>query len=99
MENSDVIRESALIWLGNNTNIDITQDPLPANVELFISRYGDVLSLRPGVSSESIQGLSQSFTSGDIGVLLRQYASSLLGEDCLTCSDAKAFPALEKWVD
>ncbi len=91
-------RESALIWLKNNTNLDLDAEPFPENVELFITKYGDIMSIRPGISSESIQGLSQSFSTSDIGALIRQYASGILGDDCLTYSDVKAFPAVEKWV-
>lgn len=77
---SEVIRESALEWISKNTTFDVTTDPLPASVEMFIGKYAEVMGLRPGVASESISGLSQSF-SGDISTLLKQYASELIGEE------------------
>ena len=77
---SEVIREAALEWIGKNTTFDTTIEPLPASVEMFIGKYAEVMGLRPGVASESISGLSQSFT-GDISTLLKQYASELIGEE------------------
>lgn len=97
MANSTLLRDSAILWIKSNTTIPI-DDPLPANVELFIEKYKELFSLRAGVASESISGLSQSFTAGNASSLLRRYAAELLGEDCLTFSDVKAFPALDKWV-
>ena len=76
---SEVIRESAIEWISSNTTFDVSAEPLPASIELFIEKYGELMKLRPGVSSESISGLSQSF-SGDISTLLKQYASELIGE-------------------
>lgn len=81
-----------------NTSLDTDVDPLPANAELFVEKYKEIMGLRPGIASESIQGLSQSFSASDIGALIRQYASSILGDDCLTFSDIKVMPAVEKWV-
>ena len=89
---SNILRESAILWLESNTTIDVKTTPLPSNVELFIEKYGSIMELRPGVSSESISGLSQSFN-----MLLRQYAKEILGEENMV-SDVKVFPALEKWV-
>lgn len=94
---SNILRESAILWLESNTTIDVKTTPLPSNVELFIEKYGSIMELRPGVSSESISGLSQSFNSSDISMLLRQYAKEILGEENMV-SDVKVFPALEKWV-
>ena len=97
MASETLLRDSALLWIKNNTTIDINE-PLPSNVELFIEKYNELFSTRAGVASESISGLSQSFTTGNMSALLRQYASDLLGDDCLTYSDVKAVPAVDRWV-
>ena len=95
---SDALRESALLWVKRNTTLEVDPENIPADVEMFIEKYGEIMSLRPGVTSESIGGhLSQSFTGGDIAALLRQYAGELLGEDCLG-SSVEVFPAADRWV-
>lgn len=92
---SEVIRESALEWISKNTTFDVTTDPLPASVEMFIGKYAEVMGLRPGVASESISGLSQSF-SGDISTLLKQYASELIGEEYMV-SEVRFVQAVDRY--
>ena len=92
---SDLIRKSALEWISKNTTFDITVEPLPAGVELFIEKYAEAIGLRAGVSSESISGLSQSF-SGDISNLLKQYASELIGEEYMV-SEVRFVKAMERY--
>lgn len=92
---SEVIRESALEWISKNTTFDVTTDPLPASVEMFIGKYAEVMGLRPGVASESISGLSQSF-SGDISTLLKQYASELIGEEYMM-SEVRFVQAVDRY--
>lgn len=78
--------ESGLNWINENTtlNIDCTSDEqlrsLSANVKLFLMTYCDIMTMPIGISSESIEGLSQSFdTSKSRSDLLLQYAKELLG--------------------
>lgn len=77
--------ESALNWVNNNTSltIDYNDDEvlnkLPANVKLFVIKYIDLMTLSAGVSSESIEGLSQSYDTTSKADLLWQYANELLG--------------------
>lgn len=92
---NEVIRESALEWISKNTTFDVTADPLPASVEMFIGKYAEVMGLRPGVASESISGLSQSF-SGDISTLLKQYASELIGEEYMV-SEVRFVQAVDRY--
>lgn len=92
---SDLIRKSAFEWIEKNTNFDVTVEPLPASIEMFIEKYGEVMGLRPGVSSESISGLSQSF-NGDISSLLKQYASELIGEEYMV-SEVRFVKAVERY--
>lgn len=92
---SEVIRQAALEWVKKNTTFDIAIDPLPASVEMFISKYEEIMNLRPGVASESISGLSQSF-NGDISALLKQYAAELIGEEYVI-SDVRVVVAEKRW--
>lgn len=93
---SDALKQSAVLWIKSNTNIDTETYPLPPNVELFIEKYQQIMGLRPGISSESVPGMSQSF-SGDIGEMLRTYARELFGDSALTYSDVVAHPAIDRW--
>lgn len=78
--------ESGLLWVLNNTtlefdiNSDADLEALPSNVKLFLIQYFDIMSMHSGVTSESISGLSQSFTTTDKSTLLWQCAYDLLGE-------------------
>lgn len=92
---NEVIRKSALSWIQQNTTFDVSIDPLPANVEMFIEKYGEIMGIRPGISSESISGLSQSF-NGDISTLLKQYAQELLGSEYMK-SDVQFIPSVKRW--
>lgn len=91
--------ESALLWVKDNTilNIDIDDVPsnLSGNIKLFILKYIEVMSMTAGVTGENIEGLSQSFDTADKGYLLRQYAGELLGE--YGFSDLKMYNAKTKW--
>ena len=79
-----LIVESALEWVQNNTTLefDINNDDdlkaLPSCVRLFITKYFDVNMISAGVSSESIEGLSQSFDTTDKSALIWQFAEELL---------------------
>ena len=78
--------ESALEWINQHTNLeyDLNNMPesLPSNVRLFILKYAELMCGNPGVTSESISGLSQSFvSSGDISLILWGYAKELFGDD------------------
>ena len=64
--------------------------------EIF-EKYGEIMSVSAGVSSESIAGLSQSFRTSDIGTLLRQYAKELIGQEYMK-SDVTVFPFVDRWV-
>lgn len=61
--------ESGFEWVLNNTSLefDMTDDSelqaLPACVKLFVRKFVELNSTIYGVTSESIEGLSQSFDS------------------------------------
>lgn len=79
-----LIVESALEWVQNNTTLefDMNNDDdlkaLPSCVRLFASKFVEVNLVSAGVSSESIEGLSQSFDSSDKSALIWQFAEELL---------------------
>ena len=95
--------ESGLQWLLNNTKLEFDIHnveeikELPPNVKLFLLKFIDLMRISTGVTSESIEGMSQSFDSSGKDLLLRQYALELLGKD-LMISDLKFYPAVRKWV-
>ena len=78
--------ESAFHWVNDNTvlsiayNDDQALNELTPNVKLFVLKYFDVMSLDGAVSSESIEGLSQSFSTSNKSDLLWQYAYELFGD-------------------
>lgn len=77
--------ESSLNWVLKNTRIrfDIKSDEdmenLGANVRLFVIKYVEIMSLRAGISSESISGLSQSFNT-DTNGLIYDIAYEIFGD-------------------
>ena len=90
--------ESGIEWINSNTtlHIDVNESiELTPNVKLFIVKFVEIMSIRPGVSSESISGLSQSFSIEDQRALIRQYANTLLGE--YMKSDMTFVSAKRRW--
>lgn len=73
--------ESGLDWLRQRTTLSLPEGVslagLPAGAKLFLRQYAEQLQ-RSGITSESIEGLSQSFSSESLDVLLSQLAQSLL---------------------
>lgn len=92
----EIILNSALEWLSKNTTIDVTDaENLPNCAKLFLLKYFDLQNLKPGVSSESIEGLSLSFNSSDTSAILWQLADELLG-NYLKCR-VRFVQASPKW--
>ena len=85
---------AALEWLDAHTTID-TNETLPARAKLFLVKYNDLMSLSTGVSSESIEGLSQSFSSGNASSLIWDIAYDLLESDVI--SPVKFIAATNRW--
>ena len=83
IENPEVVimAESALSWIAENTSIVFDPEAeLPSNVKLFVIKYCELMSVRTGVASESVGGMSQSFsTTGGTGSLLADLAKQLFG--------------------
>ena len=78
--------ESGFEWINHNTSLTIDYNDsealsaLSANIKLFIVKYFDVMAMTAGVTSESIEGLSQSFDTSNKSDLIWQFAQELLGE-------------------
>lgn len=81
-----LIIESAFEWINSNTtlNVDYNNDDdvskLPPCAKLFICGFVDIATLNVGVSSESIEGLSQSFNTNDKSALIWDIANLYLGD-------------------
>ena len=92
--------ESALNWVQENTTLkfDCNNDEdlkaLPAAVKLFVLKYLDIMGITGGVTHESIEGLSQSFT-GDKNGALWDFAEQLLSK--WLKSSVSFIPATPAW--
>ena len=73
--------EAALNWVSEHTTLVIDPDnELPSNVKLFVIKFCDLFATSVGVASESLGGMSQSFsTSNGTGLLLADLATQLFG--------------------
>ena len=88
--------EAALDWIRANTIITETLENLPAGAKLFIIKYCSAIGTPIGVASESIDGLSQSFSGTDKQTLILELAQSLLGS--YLNSQVTFTPAKRKWL-
>ncbi len=94
--------ENALQWVLDNTTLvfDMNNDDdlkaLPACVRLFVIKFMEVNSMSAGITNESIEGLSQSFSSDNKSDLLWQYAEELLGA-YLTVGQVSFVAAQDRW--
>lgn len=79
-----LIVESGLEWVKENTTLefDIDNDEelkaLPSKVRLFLVKFFDVQMISVGITSESIEGMSQSFDTSDKSAMIWQFAEELL---------------------
>lgn len=93
--------ESGLQWVLDNTTLEFDINnieelkALPAPVRLFVIKFCEAMSISAGVASESIEGLSQSFNSGDKSALLWEIAESLLGKWLV--SPVRFVSAVSRW--
>lgn len=83
---SHIIGNAALEWLKKNTTLEINMDDieavkaLPSSAKLFILKFDEIMRSPSVVSSQSIEGLSQSFNQTDKGTLIWQLAEELLSD-------------------
>ncbi len=79
-----LVVETALEWVLNNTTLefDIDSDDLadniPSSVKLFIKKFAEMQTTTAGISSESIEGLSQSYDTSDKTEAIWNMAETLL---------------------
>lgn len=96
-----LIIASGLEWLKAHTTLefDMNKDEdlkaLPNSVKLFLVKFFDVQMISTGVTSESIEGLSQSFDTGDKNAMIWQFAQELLSG--YLKSFVTAVPYTTKW--
>ena len=96
--------EAAIDWLIAHTTLSIDKGDLansvaalPAGAKLFMCRYYEVMSTGGnGIASESIGGMSQSFTTENKNTLLYQLASELIGQ--YLKGQVSSIPNMSKWV-
>ena len=76
-----IMVETALDWVETNTTLEIDREKeLPNNVKLFVVKFCDLMSQTANVTSESLGGMSQSFsTTSGTGLILAELASQLFG--------------------
>lgn len=75
--------ETAIDWIERNTTLKIDKNNLaeiPAGAKLFIMRYSGIMERDTTVASESLGGMSQSFSSSSSQDLLYDLASELIGD-------------------
>ena len=90
--------ESALDWIKNNTTLQIDKsnlEALPSGAKLFVLKYADIMQADTTVTSESLGGMSQSFSAESRYSLLNDIASELLGEYMV--SQVKFVAAQSRW--
>ena len=93
--------ESGLEWVKTNTTLefDMNNDEdlknLPSCVKFFLIKFVEINRKNAGVSSQSIEGLSQSFKGDKTGDLIWDSAESLLGD--LLKSRIKFVIAQKRW--
>lgn len=92
---------AALEWMQENTTLKISLEApatvaaLPACAKIFVCKYSEILAAKSGVTSQSIEGLSQSFDTTDKATLIWQLANTLLGG--YLKSQVSVCPAKRRW--
>lgn len=93
---------AGLAWLQENTTLDInltdmdTIKVLPAGVKLFLCKFSEVMQSSGAITSESIGGMSQSFSDKDQSSILFSIARALIGDKYLK-SQLHSVPHISNW--
>ena len=94
--------EAAIDWLIANSTLQIDKDnlqesikALPSGAKLFLCHYFETMSISVGVTSESIGGMSQSFSTESKTSLIWQLAKELIGG--YLKSQIRSIPNVSKW--
>lgn len=97
-----LIIESGIEWINRNTTLQINMNSdeelkgLSASVKLFLSEFFDIKMLGIGVTSESIEGLSQSFSQEKKEQMIWDSAYTLLGD--VVKSRVRFVTAQKRWT-
>lgn len=89
-------------WLEENTTLQFNKEnpeevkALPDMVKLFLCRYAELMGNSGLITSESIGGLSQSFSSTQRSALLWDAAQTLLGP--WLKSQVSSVPSVSRWL-
>lgn len=100
-EKSLLMVQSGVEWLQQNTILKIDMNntdtiaSLPGGAKLFILKFCDLMNQSDNITSESIGGLSQSFSSENKSVLLMDIAKQLIKP--YLKSDFKFVSAGKRW--
>ena len=98
---SQLYVEAGLEWLRDNTtlNIDITDmesiKALPSSARLFLVKFCEICRQSPGVTSESVGPMSQSFTEDSTAKQTEALARQLLKP--YLKSTVKFIPCTRRW--
>lgn len=97
-----IMVKAGLEWLAEHTTIPIDLEDseaftgLPSRAQLFVRKYGEIMQRSPGVTSQSIEGLSMSFdASENMDKSIWALARALLGADLK--SQVRVIPARRRW--
>lgn len=96
--------DAGLDWLSNNTilaidkeNIESSVAAFPAGAKIFLCKYYEIMTTGcAGIASESIGGMSQSFTTESKNTLLWNCASELLAG--YLKGQVKSIGNISKWL-
>ena len=97
----DMLTKAAIEWLEQHTTIKVdlsnpeVYSTLPARAQLFVQKFTEIMQRTAGMTSQSIEGLSMSFNSGDVNASINQLAYSLLKSDMK--SQVRIIPARRRW--
>ena len=97
----EMLTKAAIEWLEKNTTLQVdlnnpeVYSTLPARAQLFVQKFTEIMQRTAGVTSQSIEGLSMSFNTGDVSASINQLAYSLLQSDMR--SQVRVIPARRRW--
>ena len=94
--------EAAIEWMQKNTTLSIdksdmeTIKALPATAKLFVIKFSETMRIRAGVTSQSMEGMSQSFdASENTSSLIWALANSMLSD--YIKPQVRVIPAKRRW--
>lgn len=91
-----LIVESGIDWLKQNTTLNCEEvTALPSCARLFLIKFFDINVINRAVSSESIEGLSQSYRGEKLSDMIWDIAEETLGD--YLKSRVKFVAATKRW--